>query len=145
MTRRLATALLLLGFLTAGLSCGKKGPPFVPPKEAFDARVSDLQGEWSGGYALLRGKITATREERARLEGCRVAIGIYPASDPPCDGCPIEFRDQTEFGRESLGDGALFCRVSAGEKGQIYFFRVSLVGPKGILGPPSNAVRVEAE
>lgn len=143
--RRIITAFLFLGILIGLSSCGKKAPPFLPAKEVFDTRVSDLQGEWEGGYALLRGGVPGPKEATDRLEGCRVYYGRYSADNPPCDGCPIEYQGHYEFGRETIEAGALFCKVPAETKDRIYFFRVHLVGPKGILGPPSKTVWVDAK
>jgi len=144
--RRPITAFLLcLGILVGLSSCGKKGPPFLPPKEALDARVSALQGEWEEGYALLSGMVLGPKQATDRVTGCRVFYGQYSADNAPCDGCPIKYQGYYGFGRETIKAGALSCKVPAKGKGQIYFFRVQLVGSNGTLGPSSNTVRVDVK
>ena len=138
------TAFFLSLAIFVGFSaCGKKGPPFLPPQEPLDARVSALQGGWEGGYASLSGKVLGSQEARDRVKGCRVFYSRYSADNPPCDGCPIEYQGHYGFGRETVENGALLCRVPAKGEGQVYFFMVQLVGSNGTLGPPSNTVRVD--
>ena len=134
---------ILVGLALA--SCGKKGPPFFAPKEAFDVRVSALQGEWEEGYALLSGTVLGPKQATDRVTGCRVFYGQYSAANAPCDGCPIEYQGYYGFGRETIEAGALACKVPAKGKGRIYFFRVQLVGSNETLGPSSNTVRVDVK
>jgi hypothetical protein len=131
---------LVLGMVLVMPSCGKKGPPFLP-KKSFDVRVRDLRGEGKEGSAFLKGQVVGG-EEKDRVQGARVDYAQYPVDEPPCDGCPIEFRGSYDFGPEVITETGFDCEVPVDLRGQLYFFRVYLIGPDDGLGPVSNTVRV---
>ena len=122
------------------LSCGKKGDPFLPQKE-ISAKVTDLQGEREKGDILLRGKIRGPKE----VEGARVYYAQYPIEKPPCEGCPIEYQGHQAYGADVVKEEGFLCRVTVKVQGQVYFFRVNLIGPGGEMGPPSETVKVVVE
>ncbi|MBW1768155.1 MAG: hypothetical protein JRJ65_14060, partial [Deltaproteobacteria bacterium] len=138
MLRKFIIPSLLIGILLALPMCGKKGPPLLPQKE-FPYRVTDLMGEWSEGRILLKGKILGSSGSKKAKDimGCRVYYGQYPLENPPCDDCPIEYHESLEFGAEVITEKDFSCIVPEKREGQIYFFKVHLIGPEGILGPPS--------
>lgn len=125
------------------LSCGKKAAPFLPVKGA-SPRVTGLQGEWKGDYVLLTGQVRDSSGAGGSIEGCRVYYAVYPRDQPPCEGCPIEFKGFQTFGKEVMTPTGFACKVPGIERQNIYYFEVRIIGSKGSLGPPSNRVRVEA-
>ena len=137
----------ILGILLAVPSCGKKGPPFLPQK-AFPVKVTELRGERDNGFILLKGNIQGVKgqkKDRDLVKGCQVFYGKYPLENPPCEDCPIEYQGYHEFGKEVIRGEGFFCRVPGKSEGQIYFFKVHLIGPERVVGPPSNRVRVVVE
>jgi hypothetical protein len=110
------------------MTCGKKGDPFLPKKE-FPARVTDLEGERQTEVIVLRGKISGPKE----AEGAKVYYAQYPLEKSPCEGCPIEYQ------------GYFLCRIPVKGQGQVYFFRVNLIGPSETMGPSSDMVKVVVE
>jgi hypothetical protein len=141
---RLLTFLVVLGVLLLVPSCGKKAPPFLPQK-SFDATVSSLNAEGREGYILLKGSVSGAPGADANLTGCRVYFAQYSPDDSPCEGCPIEYQGYHPFGPEVAKGGKFFCKIDGVTPGRVYFFRVNLVGPKDVLGPPSDDVRVEVK
>ncbi|MGD2127610.1 MAG: hypothetical protein PVG99_16145, partial [Desulfobacteraceae bacterium] len=139
--RRSWIPLIVLGMFLASPSCGKKGPPFLPQK-AFDIGVEDLQGEWTEGYALLKGNVRGHEEPKRLVKGSRVYYAQYPLDKPPCEGCPIEYQGYRDLGPEVMTETGFSCKVPARMRGQVYFFKVHLVGKDGVLGPPSKTVQV---
>lgn len=138
------TLSLFVAIFAAIPSCGKKAPPFLTPKEPLSARVVDLKGEWEGDDIVLRGVI---REEGANAKskaiiGLRVYYAEYPLTSPPCEGCPLGFDAYEDFGKEVLADGGVDFTVKGKEKDRIYYFKVHLLGDKGLVGPPSNIAKV---
>jgi predicted small lipoprotein YifL len=142
--RPLLHLLLALAILLAVSSCGKKAPPFLPEK-GFDAKVSSLKAESREGRIALEGKIAAPPRDAENLRGSRVYFAQYLPDDAPCDGCPIDYQGYHSFGPEVIKDGKFLCTIEAIDPGQVYFFRVNLVGPKEVLGPSSNEVKVAVE
>jgi predicted small lipoprotein YifL len=135
---RFLACLWALGILMATLpGCGKKGDPFLPQKEV-SAKVINLRGEWEKGNILLRGEISARNE----VAGARVYYAQYPLENPPCEGCPIEYQGHQSFGAEVVTEEGFLCIVPIKVRGQVYFFRVNLMGPGGEMGPPSETVKV---
>lgn len=137
---RFLAFLCALGILTATLGCGKKGDPFLPQKEV-SAKVTDLRVEREKGNIFLKGQISAPKE----VEGARVYYAQYPLENPPCEGCPIEYQGHHSFGAEVVTEEGLRCRVPVKVQGQVYFFRVNLIGPGERMGPPSETVKVVVE
>lgn len=128
------------GILLVTMTCGKKGDPFLPKKE-FPARVTDLEGERQKEVIVLRGKISGPKE----AEGAKVYYAQYPLEKSPCEGCPIEYQGYQAFGAEVVTEEGFLCRIQVKGQGQVYFFRVNLIGPSEALGPSSDMVKVVVE
>ena len=137
---RFLVFLCAFGILIVTMTCGKKGDPFLPEKE-FPARVTDLEGEQQKEFIILRGKISGPEE----VEGARVYYAQYPLEKSPCEGCPINFQDYQEFGVQVVTGEGFLSRVPVKGQGEVYFFRVILMGPSGAVGPPSETVKVVVE
>ena len=142
--KRVLPYLLFVLILLIPASCGRKGDPFLPQKST-NARVVDLKGTWQGAYIELKGGIADAAGSDSTLTGARVHYAIYPVAEPPCDGCPIEFQGFHTYGLEAVREGRFFCKIPGAVKGNIYYFEVQLAGEKGVLGPPSNRVKVVVE
>ena len=143
-SKRVLPYLIFLLILLIPASCGRKGDPSLPQKST-SARVVDLKGAWQGGYIELKGGIADPAETDSTVSGARVHYAIYPVSDPPCDGCPIEFQGYHTYGSEVVREGRFFCKIPGAVKANIYYFEVQLAGENGVLGPPSNRVKVVVE
>ena len=112
-------------------------------QKSFDsAGVVSLEAEWQDSYVFLRGDIQGLERDSENLRGCRVYFAQYPPDDAPCDTCPIEYQGYDSFGREVVQEKKFFCRIPVIERNQVYFFKAYLVGPKDVLGFPSNTVKV---
>lgn len=136
-----------LGILSVTLSCGKKGPPFLPERD-FAGGVRDLKGERVDGYILLNGIIYGLKEPiiaKDLIKGCRVFYAQYPPEGEPCPTCPIEYQGYHIFGAEVISGNRFLCKVPARMRRQVYFFTVKLIGPEGAMGPPSDMVKVVVE
>jgi hypothetical protein len=120
--------------------CGKKGPPFLA-KKPFDAYVMNLEGQRRAGSVLLEGRVVGAKDKDL-VQGARVDFARYPLDEPPCEGCPIEYRGSHRFGPEVVKGAGFGCEVPVDVKEDIYYFKVHLLGPDNTVGPPSNAVRV---
>lgn len=133
-----------MGSLLITSACGKKGPPYIP-KKPVTAKVVDLKAERSGDDIVLEGKISGLGEpgKVKPLTGLRVYVAQYPLKDPPCAGCPIEYKDHYGLGPEVIKGDAFSYRLKDRPKGRIYFFRMNIIGPEGTLGPPSNQVQLK--
>jgi hypothetical protein len=140
-SKRVLAYLVLVMMLLISPTCGRKADPFLPQKST-NARVVDLKGVWQGGYIELKGGIA---DPDSAVTGSRVHYAIYPVAEPPCDGCPIEFQGFHAYGTEAVQEGRFFCKIPGAVKGNIYYFEVQLAGEKGVLGPPSNRVKVVVE
>ncbi len=141
-SRKAAFLAMILLFSLSVLSCGKKGEPFLPVKEA-NLRVTGLQGAWKEGYVVLTGQVQGPAETARSIEGCRVYYAVYPRDQPPCEGCPIEYKGFQPFGKEVMTSTGFACEMPGIERDNIYYFEVRVIGPKGSLGPASDRVRVE--
>ncbi len=129
-------ALLLL----AVAACGKKEPPFLPVKETVSLQVVNVRGEPRNGKILLKGQIQGVArpgQARDHVQGCRIRYAQFPLDDPPCAGCPINYQGSYLLGPEVITETGFQCEVPAGERGQVYFFDVVLLGKEGPLGPRS--------
>jgi predicted small lipoprotein YifL len=135
---------LLLASLLITLGCGKKGPPYIP-KKPVAVKVVDLKAERSGDDIVLEGKIGGLGEpgKEKPLTGLRVYVAQYPLEDPPCAGCPIEYKEYEDLGSEVIKGKAFSYRLKDRPEGRIYFFRMNIIGPEGTLGPPSNQVYIK--
>ena len=144
MRGRLLACIILVLMLLIPASCGKKANPTLPQKST-NAKVVDLKGAWQGGYVELKGSVSGSSGPDSAATGARVHYAVYPQSDPPCDGCPIEFQGFHTYGTEAVQEGRFFCKIPGALKGNIYFFEVQLAGEKGVLGPKSNRAKVVVE
>jgi hypothetical protein len=142
--KRVLVCFVLVWMVLILPSCGRKTNPFLP-QEGTNAKVVDLLGAWHEGYIELKGNIRDVSETESTVTGAHVNYAIYPVDEPPCDGCPIEFKGFHTFGSEAVEKGRFSCRVPGAVRGNIYYFEVQLVGPKGGLGPASDMVKVVVE
>jgi len=141
---KLVMFLLVGGVLLGGLSCGKKGPPFLPQK-TFNLSVVDLRGKCERDAVFLEGKImdlSRAEKKAAMVKGARVYYVTYPLSDKPCEGCPLLFRAYREFGEEVASGENFLCRFPIHSRPKVYFFKVQLIGPEGTLGPRSGTLKI---
>ena len=128
-------------------ACGKKAPPFLP-QYTFNTGVNHLAGEWDEGEILLKGAILPSLESgesAALVKGARVYYAQYSPEDAPCAECPVPFHGYDVFNQEVIVEGDFLCRMPGNDQGKVYFFKVHLIGAEGIMGPPSNTVRVVVE
>ena len=126
------------------MSCGKKGPPFLP-KTDMPLKVEQLKGQWTNEAVLLQGSIPALKGQKKDtpgVTGCRVYNAWYSLKNPPCEGCPIDYPGFQEIRGEILAGEDFMCEVFVKKKEGIHFFEVRLIGPKGVAGPPSNRVKL---
>jgi len=139
---------VILGVVSLALvSCGKKGPPFLP-KTDIPFKVEGLKGRWTNDAVLLQGNIPALKrhkKSRPGVTGCRVYHVRYSLKNPPCEGCPIKYPGFQEIRGEILAGEEFLCEISVEKKEGIHFFEVRLIGPEGMAGPPSNRVKLTAE
>ena len=118
-------------------ACGKKAPPFLP-QNTFNAGVNHLP-EGAILPSLESG------ESAALVKGARVYYAQYSPEDAPCAECPVPFHGYDVFNQEVIVEGDFLCRMPGNDQGKVYFFKVHLIGAEGIMGPPSNTVRVVVE
>jgi hypothetical protein len=144
MRGRLLACLVLAFMLLIPASCGRKAKPSLPQKST-NARVVDLKGAWQGDYVELKGSVSDSSGLGSAVTGARVHYAVYPVSDPPCDGCPIEFQGFHTYGTEVIREDRFLCKIPGALRGNIYYFEVQLTGDKGSLGPPSNRAKVIVE
>jgi len=133
--------------LTVALSCGRKGPPFIP-KEQVPHRVKELKGEWVDGDALLSGKVGEGDEngdEGREIAGCKVYYAWYPLDSAPCEGCPISFSELKTIEEEVVKGRRFKCVVVDVRKKGIHFFKVGLIGSNGEVGPLSDMTKLLSE
>ncbi len=129
------------------VSCGKKGPPFLP-KTNTPLKVEQLKGQWTNEAVLLQGNIPALKgqkKDRPGVTGCRVYHVRYSLKNPPCEGCPIKYSGFQEIRGKILAKEDFLCEILLEKKKGIHFFEVRLMGPKGAVGPPSNRVKLIIE
>jgi len=144
MRGRLLACLVLVFMLLIPASCGRKAKPSLPQKST-NARVVDLKGEWQGEYVELKGSVSDSSGLGPAVTGARVHYAVYPVTDPPCDGCPIEFQGFHTYGTEVIREDRFLCKIPGALRGNIYYFEVQLAGEKGVLGPSSNRAKVVVE
>ena len=138
------SVVMFLFFLTMS-SCGVKAPPSLPRQE-FSLKVEDLQSEWRDGDLYLSGYINGFEESEGvsdLIKGCRLYYAGYSSKAQPCERCPIDYHGFHEFGREVISRNRLSLKVPEKSIGQVSFFKVHLKGPKGVMGLPSNTVKIE--
>jgi len=141
----LLTILMILGLFLTLPACGKKAPPFLPQK-TFGAKVVSLRAEYQNNILFLKGQVqglNGIETPETQVSGCRVYYVQYPLEKKPCSGCPIEFRDHQQFGPEVIDKEGFVCQMPDIKTGQIYYFKVLLIGPDGYLGPVSERISIE--
>ncbi len=145
MKRKQLLFLIVSGLiLFSQISCGRKGPPFVP-KEGVRLRVAQLKGEWKEGEVVLKGRVAVPRggeKELSRITGCRVYYARYSADNPPCETCPVKYKSFTEIKGEVIRGGRFSCRIGKQRRKGLHFFEVRLIGKSGTPGPSSNRVKL---
>ena len=141
---RLVAFSIFFVFIIGLPSCGKKGPPFLP-KKAHPPRVEQLKGEWINGLVVLKGQVIAPANRKwnpSDITGCMVYHARYALGRTPCEGCPIKFGEPKYLKGDVIKKGLFYCEISGVKKDLIHFFKISLVGRKGAVGPPSNIVKL---
>jgi hypothetical protein len=140
--------LLLFGvFFLALPACGMKGPPFLPKGRAL-FEVQQLTGEWEDGEVYLKGHVVPPRgseKNTTDVLSCRIYHARYDLEDPPCEDCPIEYNMFKDIKTEVMTGNNFHCRVPWIKEKGVHFFKVRLLGPKEVLGPPSNEVKLTIE
>ena len=129
------------------LSCGRKGPPFIPKKQV-PHRVKELKGEWVKDGVLLRGKVSGSRDEEdegLEITGCKVYYAWYSTEDAPCEGCPINFEELRNIRGDVVKGSRFECLIPDIMKKGVHFFRVHLIGSNGEIGPGSNSVKMSVQ
>jgi len=137
--------LLALGtIIIAFLACGKKGPPLLPESDGL-LKVKNLTAEWGNGSVILRGQVLASlknEKDIPEIMGCRVYYAWYASENPPCEGCPIQYKVFREIKAKVHSKGGFYCEVE-GVKGKgIHFFKVSMVDANGRVGLPSQGAKL---
>jgi hypothetical protein len=118
------------------------------PQITFSAGVNNLTGEWDQGEILLKGSILPSQESGETadsVKGARVYYAQYSLEDAPCAECPVTFHGYHALDQEVIVGGGFLCRMPGNNQGEVYFFKVHLMGAQGAMGPPSNTVRVIVE
>jgi predicted small lipoprotein YifL len=139
--------MILGSVFLALMSCGKKGPPFLP-KTDMPLKVEQLKGQWTNEAVLLQGSIPALKGQKRGspgVTGCRVYHAWYSLKNAPCEGCPIKYSGFQEIRGKILAEEEFLCEVFVEKKQGIHFFEVRLLDPKGEVGPPSNRVKLIIE
>ena len=105
----------------------------------------DLKGERVGNDIVLEGNFTGLGgpEMESPATGVRVYFAQFPLENPPCAGCPIEYRDHYNLGPEVIKKEGFLYRMKERPIGQTYFFRVNIIGQYDTQGPPSNQVQIK--
>ena len=107
--------------------------------------VKNLTAEYESGTVFLSGKaVPVAGQSRAGAEviGCRVYHCWYKLSEPPCEGCPIEFAGYKQIKKNVVEGENFVCHFGIDGKKGIHLFEVRLLGQKGAMGPPSNRVKI---
>ncbi len=137
--------LVLVGALALS-GCGIKKDPRLP-KIKSPSGVSDLRVEIAGEEVLL--EWTTAGLDR---QGDKAAKGFYvyradePASEEPCEGCPILFKRVAlvRIYRELPPEEVLSYREPK-RSGMRYIFKVVAFNDHGLLGEDSNLVRLTTD
>ncbi len=142
MTGKICLVIAVSAALSMSAACGKKGPPVPPPVE-FSAALTKLNADVDPGRVLLEGIVYGLESDLRSVTGCTVYHAWYPPGAPPCEGCPLDYREMETFRGQVVRNDVFSCRVPwHGEPG-FHFFRVRLMGPGDRHGPPSPGVRVD--
>ncbi len=148
MTARIEiVVIILLSILFVITGCGKKGPPFLPEK-VISLRVDRLSADWKNGTFQFLGGIAGPQDEidaSSSIKGCRIFYAFYPADNPPCEDCPIDYTVFKEIEDTLINESQFLCNVSGEKKKGIYFFKVRLIGQEGEIGPDSDRAKLVIE
>ena len=136
--------ILLLAVFFAPAACGKKDPPFLPARD-MPFKVEKLKAACKNGVCHLKGTVVDSQGrvmDMSDIEGCRIYHACYALDNPPCEGCPIDYRKFKEITAEVTTEGEFSCRAP-GKKGKgIHFFKIRLIGQKGEIGPFSDRAKL---
>ena len=137
----LVFALLIMSLCSGSLSCGKKGPPKVPRREAPPA-VIDLGHRIENQQVLLTWSVPQ-KENRSQddLAGFTVYRSKVTLSEADCENCPIQFK--------AIGDVPLIKKdrvkqmqfSDSLEAGYRYIFLVRGYGKRQMISDDSNLVK----
>lgn len=140
---RIPAFVLFMTLLVSAWACGKKAPPRLVEKELTVA-VTNLGAVWEKNDLYLKGDIIS-RDREERVEGGRIYYARYRPAEAPCEGCPVDFHGFYEFGPDVVR-GKKFSSIIPGRlDAGVYYFKVSLLGRGGAVGPPSKVVKVVVE
>lgn len=129
------TCLLMLG----PWGCGKKAPP-VPPKRPPLPQPTTLKGFMDGN----RIRLTWQQGESGQgVTGYAVMRAQWPADQPPCDGCPLIFREVGTLTVEPDVEAFEFNDLL--QTGQVYSYKVLPIGSSGDRGSASNRIVLPPE
>ncbi len=145
--KKIFLIVILVVIFLALPACGKKGPPILSGRH-ISLKVEELKGEWKRGAVVLNGRVPPlenTQKSGQVVTGCRVYHVWYSPANPPCEGCPIDFRNYREVKGELLKRGNFSCEVITKKRKGVHFFEVRLLGQGGAVGPASNRVKLIIE
>ncbi len=131
---------LLSVLVLSCFACGKKGPPFLPARPV-PPRVDNLRVTWKEGTVTLEGTVKGEGLEE-RITGCRVFSVWYSKDDAPCETCPIEMKTFQEIQGKVVVGTTFKCEMEKKKQAGITYFQVKLLGRGGVVGPPSDMVKI---
>ena len=131
---------LLSVLVLSCFGCGKKGPPFLPA-HPVPPRVDNLRVAWKEGTVTLEGTVKGEGLEE-RITGCRVFSVWYSKDDAPCETCPIEMKTFQEIQGKVVVGTTFKCEMEKKKQAGITYFQVKLLGRGGVVGPPSDMVKI---
>ena len=131
---------LLSVLVLSCFACGKKGPPFLPA-HPVPPRVDNLRVTWKEGTVTLEGTVKGEGLEE-RITGCRVFSVWYSKDDAPCETCPIEMKTFQEIQGKVVVGTTFKCEMEKKKQAGITYFQVKLLGRGGVVGPPSDMVKI---
>ncbi len=121
--------------------CGKKGPPFLTANPV-PLRVDNLGVTWKDGTVTLEGTVKGENLHVEQITGCRVFSVWYSKDDAPCETCPIEMKTFQEIQGKVVVGTAFRCEMEKKKQAGITYFQVRLLGRGGVVGPPSDMMKI---
>ena len=137
----LVFALLGMVLCSGSLSCGKKGPPKVPLREAPPA-VMDLGHRIENQQVLLTWSVPQKANRRQDdLAGFTVYRSKVTLSEADCENCPIQFKaiGDVPFVKKDRVEQMQFS--DSLEAGYRYIFLVRGYGKRQMISADSNLVK----
>jgi hypothetical protein len=130
-----AVCLLIIG----PWACGKKAPP-IPPKRPPLPQPMALEGWREGNRVRL-----SWRQGQSGQGICGYAVlrAQWPADQPPCDGCPLIFKEVGTLTVEPDVEQVEFTDLIGTDF--VYSYKVQPIGSSGDRGPDSNRIVMAPE